>query len=75
MKRLIVIFLVLFVSILFVGMCASMLRPATAGGLAAVSAGISEAIVEAVLLAAVVLIGWQAWRFARRNNVRPGKPS
>jgi hypothetical protein len=44
----------------------SSLAPESAG-LAAVSVGISEAIVEALVVLVVVVIAWRVWIFARRH--------
>jgi hypothetical protein len=41
------------------------------GGLAAVSAAISEAIVETFVLLVALFVGWRVWRFAQRRRSRP----
>ena len=67
------IVVVLFVGVLLAWLALSIaLMPYRgAGGLAAVSAGISEAIVEAFILFVVLIVGWRVWKFAQRRRSRP----
>ena len=40
-------------------------------GLAAVSFGINELVVEAIILLMIVFVGWRTWRFLKQLRQRP----